>query len=270
MPFPLLVPLIMAGISAAGTAINAIQQRKATKRANAANLAIAEKGFQHDKDMIAAQNTYNDPKNQLSRYTGAGLNPNLIYGSGGASAGNQGSAASYNAPTMQPELGRIQIPDMISMYQDFELKKAQTDNVKAQTLASRTQTVTEAIRQGLLGREDAQRAFDLDTDNMLRPFQATVKNNQATQSAQSLQEQMQRIKNMSQDEQIKMLQRQNIVRGFKTRDLQNESINLENLYKKMRNEFKAYGVESSDHPLVRLLFRAMQSAGIDPHALIKP
>lgn len=47
------------------------------------------------KKAIEAQNEYNSPFNQMSRYQAAGLNPNLIYGSGQASAGNQTSLGDY-------------------------------------------------------------------------------------------------------------------------------------------------------------------------------
>lgn len=47
------------------------------------------------KKAIEAQNEYNSPFNQMSRYQSAGLNPNLIYGSGQASAGNQSSLGDY-------------------------------------------------------------------------------------------------------------------------------------------------------------------------------
>lgn len=43
---------------------------------------------------------YNSPANQMARYQEAGLNPNLIYGSGSASAGNINSFPQYQAPTI--------------------------------------------------------------------------------------------------------------------------------------------------------------------------
>lgn len=44
------------------------------------------------------QNEYNSPAEQMNRYQAAGLNPNLIYGSGQASAGNAGAIAPYQNP----------------------------------------------------------------------------------------------------------------------------------------------------------------------------
>lgn len=43
------------------------------------------------------QNEYNAPAEQMKRYRAAGLNPNLIYGSGQASAGNAGAIAPFQA-----------------------------------------------------------------------------------------------------------------------------------------------------------------------------
>lgn len=59
----------------------------------------AEKAYQREVQMWNLQNEYNSPVSQMQRYQQAGLNTNLIYGSG-ASAGNASSHPSYNAPNM--------------------------------------------------------------------------------------------------------------------------------------------------------------------------
>lgn len=65
--------LVAGGASLLGTVTNNLAQRKAVK----------------------AQNEYNTPSAQMARYQSAGLSPNLIYGSGQASSGNQTSLGDY-------------------------------------------------------------------------------------------------------------------------------------------------------------------------------
>lgn len=58
--------------------------------------SAVDKQNEYNLRMWNMQNEYNTPANQMKRYREAGLNPNLIYGSGQASAGNASSA-----PTME-------------------------------------------------------------------------------------------------------------------------------------------------------------------------
>lgn len=58
---------------------------------NKANMELAKYQNEWNEYMWNKQNEYNTPKNQMARYLEAGLNPNLIYGSGSASAGNSSS-----------------------------------------------------------------------------------------------------------------------------------------------------------------------------------
>lgn len=60
--------------------------------------------FRLNQDAISKQNEYNTPANQMARYRAAGLNPNLIYGNGQSSAGNQQSAAEYRAPDISSDV----------------------------------------------------------------------------------------------------------------------------------------------------------------------
>jgi len=77
--------------------------------ANKANLELAKYQNEWNEKMWHMQNEYNLPKNQMARYLDAGLNPNLIYGSGSASAGNSTSvptaANMHVEPLPVPNLG---------------------------------------------------------------------------------------------------------------------------------------------------------------------
>ena len=80
------------------------------------------------------QNAYNTPKEQMSRLMDAGLNPNLIYGSGGANTGTAGAmapskAAPYNVNNpipLQAALLQSQI--------DLNKSNANKNNVQADSV----------------------------------------------------------------------------------------------------------------------------------------
>lgn len=113
--------------SAAGSALTYQQQKDLAK-------------YQYDLNMQGwrEMNEYNSPKNQMARYQEAGLNPNLIYGSGSASAGNAGSFPEYKAPNLarfqafdnvgsQFLAGMMQIQQLSNLNKQGQLLEAQTD-----------------------------------------------------------------------------------------------------------------------------------------------
>ena len=72
---------------------------------NQANKELAKYQYDLAVDMWNKQNEYNSPKAQMERFREAGLNPNLIYGNGAASAGNAGSPPQYQAPNLRSYQG---------------------------------------------------------------------------------------------------------------------------------------------------------------------
>lgn len=89
-------------------------------------------------------NAYNTPEAQMQRFKQAGLNPKLIYGQSNMSTATlpkfQAPQYDYNPPVA------VDLPAILSSYQDFRLKQAQIDNVKKQNelkdiaiLSARTQ-----------------------------------------------------------------------------------------------------------------------------------
>ena len=61
------------------------------RSSNKTNIQLAREQRQWDLDMWNRQNEYNNPKNQMLRLSAAGLNPNLVYGSGSVSGNVTGS-----------------------------------------------------------------------------------------------------------------------------------------------------------------------------------
>lgn len=172
---------IIGGLgSLAGSMIGANAQR----RANIQNMQLAkyqnnwqtaenEKAYARSVEMWNMQNRYNSPTAQMSRLRQAGLNPNLVYGSGvtGNSAGSapQYQPAKIQRATMEPYRGwNLGLSDAASMYMAMRQNKAQVENMEAQNKLIKEQARTEGIRQGNIAMATARSGFDLDLARELK------------------------------------------------------------------------------------------------------
>ncbi len=135
MPLPLLAA---AGIGAAGSLLGNLfgnaGRKKEQERSNKWNL-----------EQWHRQNAYNDPSQQMSRLKSAGLNPNLIYGTGGSSSvGNAGGvapskAAPYNIDNPLKD---------INQFSQVQSTNAQTDNLKVQNTVLAQEAILKAAQTG--------------------------------------------------------------------------------------------------------------------------
>lgn len=107
------------------------------------NRKLAKYQYELDQQAIDRQNAYNSPVQQMARYKEAGLNPNMIYGSGG-SAGNQTEVPRFDAPRVNFE---NPLQGAISTYFDARLKTAQQEDIEAQALLKQAQTEHEKAKQ---------------------------------------------------------------------------------------------------------------------------
>lgn len=143
---------IAAGIgSIASNLIGAGNSKNNTDSTNKANKELAEYSYAKDVEAWNRQNEYNLPDNQMKRLKDAGLNPNLVYGSGGATT-QAAEMPKYNAPTMsynyKPPVDPLA---MIGAFQDFQLKNAQYNNMKAQHDVLEEEARTKAITNNYIG-----------------------------------------------------------------------------------------------------------------------
>lgn len=82
------------------------------------------------------QNAYNSPAAQMKRLKEAGLNPHLIYGSGADATASQMPRQS-DAPNAQLDALQFEgYAPTLSQFYDTQVKQAQTDNLKAQTVTA--------------------------------------------------------------------------------------------------------------------------------------
>lgn len=148
--------LIGAGVSAASSIFSGSQSnysnRKLAEQQNQYNQQLQQNAFDYNTQQSEVEfernleqwnreNEYNTPAAQMQRYIDAGLNPNLIYGSG-TSAGTAASspqftAARYNAPTAERSTNRpvthgLDPYQAVSIGNQLALQRAQVDNLEAQ------------------------------------------------------------------------------------------------------------------------------------------
>lgn len=246
---------IGAIIQGAGLIYSAYQGRQNTKDTIAANKDLAEYAYSKDVEAWNRQNDYNSPSAQMARLKAAGLNPNMMYGSGGG-ASNASQMPHYNAPTIDYSGRRpvVDVPAMLAQYQDFQMRKAQIDNVKAQTTNVNARTASEASRNFLLGAQGQRSQFDLDTQQMLRPFFAQVKDNEARKSHVQLAQALQQLRNMSVAEVSANLQNEQRRLAMQGMSLDQQRKEADLWYAQYRNKLSKLGISTSDSPVFRLLF----------------
>lgn len=267
--WPLLVAV--AGSIVSGIITNRAQ-KKAQRKQNEANKELAKYQYEQEQLQIDKQNEYNSPKNQMQRFSDANLNPNLIYGQGSAGGGNQASTPSYTPPNVGQVFSPMQIPNILGMYQTFQMNQAEIEQVRANTDRTKAQTETEAmrpssekLRQMVMDLTGKHQEFDLDTKQMLRPYQAQSAELDVRNKQFKLDAGMQQLKNMKQDELIKLLVRQEKETNLRTvLPLEAEERAAKIIFQKYQNQWAKEGVTSSDNPLLRILVRMMGAAGLSP------
>lgn len=92
---------------------------------------MAEYAYSKDLEQWNRANLYNHPSQQMQRLRDAGLNPAMIYGSGGAKTTAMQSPK-YQAPKMEyPNVSPIDVTSIIGLYQDMRLKREQIKTAEA-------------------------------------------------------------------------------------------------------------------------------------------
>lgn len=98
----LLGNIIQGGAQLIGGMFNGYSQRSAVKEANKGNMELAKYQNARNIELWNANNEYNTPGAQMGRLQEAGLNPNLVYGSGSVVGNTSSPPPSTNVPTLQP------------------------------------------------------------------------------------------------------------------------------------------------------------------------
>lgn len=178
------LPVIGPAVQSVGEART---QRRNVDRTIAANKELAEYQYSKDLEMWNRQNQYNSPEAQMARLKGAGLNPNLVYGQGAAGASGQArEMPKYNAPTVQYDYKPVvDLPAVISQFQDFQMRQAQIDNLRSQKAVIDHTGVLRDVQSTLANQKLGERAslipIERELKSKLVPYQldyASLRNKQ--------------------------------------------------------------------------------------------
>lgn len=282
---PWLVPAISAAGSLLGGLFSASASNKSNEATIKANKELAKLQFAHDKEMWAANNAYNDPKAQMLRLQGAGLNPNLIYGSGAASAtGMSSSYPKYQAPNVQvnrrsPFEG---IGDAVASFQDTRMQMTQIDAIKANEENTRARTATEVANAALRALQGVRTSTQIERDKedlrhrkTINPLKEDIASSQTVASrykARSeeakLRQEWGKVALQTAAQTLANLKNDAARKNLKTIDLQQEKLQAEILFKKYQNEWRREGVTESDSPIIRMIVRKMAEYGMTAKDMI--
>lgn len=144
-----------AGLGGIANVVSTWMQARYDKRAqetqNRANRELAEYQYSKDLEMWNKGNLYNSPTEQMRRLKEAGLNPNLVYGSG--ATGNMASQLpKYQSPTVSHNFKPPVDPlAMLGAYQNFRLTQAEIDLRKAQVMNIEQETRNKGQMGDILG-----------------------------------------------------------------------------------------------------------------------
>lgn len=220
-----LVGGIVQGITDARTS------RENTDKTISANKELAQYAYSKDLEMWNRQNQYNTPEAQRARLDQAGLNPNLVYGTGTVAGNTSGQIPKYQAPTVdykyKSPIGDI--PSMLGQTMALKMQQAQIENINANTANKNVDTAylaqTMPSRSNLAYQKDqsARTAYDL----------------QVTASP----EQIRQIRELTKQAELR-------TEGMRTA---NDIANQNRIYNNYRNEWAKVGVTSGDNPIIRML-----------------
>lgn len=142
-----------------GNIMNNVWNAQNVQDTNDMNYMIARYGYEQQKEMIRQQNEYNSPAKQLERYKEAGLNPNLVYGEGKASAGMQSSIPQFHEPHMvapQVDFGDFGIGAAIGTFLQLKQLELQNKSTEAEVEQKRMQNL---LTQRYITRQDYENTY---------------------------------------------------------------------------------------------------------------
>ena len=151
---------ILGTIGDIGTALSPVTDIIGTASHNHENEKLQQQQYNNELDMWNKQNAYNTPAAQMQRYRDAGLNPNLIYSQGNpGNASPPPTAAPAHVENVWSKTGSDSLA-LLQNYQDWQVKKANVDNVRAQTALTLQQQANAKVDQALKNVSLAQNQFN--------------------------------------------------------------------------------------------------------------
>jgi len=251
---------IGALIGVVGSMINNNQAKQAAERQNNWNKDAANLAYERDKEMWNLQNQYNSPLEQRKRWAEAGMNPNLAYG--GATGGNSSSMTHMSAPSAVQVPGLMpNLPGIINMFQDMQLKHAQIDNVKAQTDSTLQNTVNNAVKETILGTKSGREKLAFQNEQEYSSEWMKQRNINQMREGRLL---GQKWFNQETARDTELLRQKQINANLGSIQFENEKRQQDIIFKKHQNEFRQIGLTDSDNVWMRLIVRTLMNQNMLP------
>lgn len=233
----------IAAIAAIGGAImNNQSNKKRQEEANKANIA-------NQQAMWEKTNEYNDPTNQMMRLQKAGLNPNLIYGSGAP----YNTAQNQNMPDMKSYETQNPFENLPRMVTDYANVRQQQARISNETLVATTNaanTAQDTLNKKIQGEGSE---FDLSQRRRLADNAFNLQELNVAQAQQQLQKQQ--IENANLPEVYKsQLLEASTRRALMGSQMSTEQIKREQM--KLQMELQRQGLDNAPW-WSRFIFRAL-------------
>jgi len=247
----------------ASQGIGMIGQRKREKRQNEANMRMAEYTYNKDLEMWNKANAYNSPEAQMERIEKAGLNKNMIYGTGSVTGNTSGTLPKYTQPQQTVPKGLTQqigetVPGMVNTFQDMAMKQVQMDNVKAQTQRTENENSNSDLQRALLLAKADQMGVSTKLleqkygyNAELNPFTLDLAKTQAEARKEGFRQQGIKFKEWLEDKPFRKA-----MQGYQKTSAEYGSKMTKHSYSK-RNEI-------SGNPWLLFIQKAFESAGYNP------
>lgn len=247
----ILFPALSAGsglLSSAASIYN-------TNRTIQANKQMAEYQYSKDLEMWEKANQYNSPEAQMQRLKTAGLNPNMVYGSGNA-VQRSAELPKYQAPRQEYNYKMdFDALGILNAYQDARMKSAQVDVLREQKKNMNQRTFNEMLKSRIYMTDTELKNLDLAIKSKLQ--QNTIDAAIARLESQTLSNKL-----LDQQFGLRAQQGQYVGEKIKTEQYRQQQILADTIYRKNQNEWMEMGVTSSDGYLVRMLAQWAASEGI--------
>lgn len=164
---PFLAAAGLAGINAGLTALTNKSERKYNDK-------VYQRSRQDALSDYHMQNDYNHPSSQMARLREAGLNPNMVYGSGNSITPSAKIAPAENK-SYSPKQMQFNPQDAMASFQNIELQKQQIDNLRAQNTVAiqeaklkEAQTAQTSVQTAYTALNTKAGEFDLGLKSELR------------------------------------------------------------------------------------------------------
>lgn len=208
------------------------------------------------------QNLYNSPAEQMKRLKAAGLNPNLVYGSGAKNEAapvrsSQQDNPKYEAPQIDPSA-------FMGQY-DVALKQAQTDNVKQATEVAKQEIALKAAQTASTVQGTSTSEFNLDLAKKLENIsleQASVALNKGKADLQYTVDNNVRQAILNNSTVAKQMEEVLAIRVGRAKAVA-EINNLEKdgLIKQLEIKLRKLGLTSTDPAYMRIISQLLENPG---------